>query len=127
MQVYNVYIIGTHFIQNIRIIPCDSNQCQFKVVYDVVADHKVTGGSFIMLYNGEDDIHYFVGRRMDSIPVKGLTRDHYNVLVFPLNESGLPFELPSNPRKEIVNVSTYKGMVEYLLVDTIHINISLYS
>ena len=69
-------------------------------------------GSLIMIYKGEDEIHYFTGRHLDnarrgSVSVSGLMKGQYNLLVFPLNKSGLPSRFPANLQlqSEVINVS----------------------
>ena len=114
MAYYTLYIkftsAGTHFVQDIRTQPCNSSQCQFEIMYNVVADSSLVTGSFIVLNYGGDKFHYLVNRRSDNgahdgVSVNGLTRDSYNLLVFLLNGSGLPFTLPSNQQRIVVNVS----------------------
>ena len=98
---------GTHFIQDIRTRPCNSSQCQFEIMYNVVADSELVTGSLIVLNYGDDEIHYFVNRHSDngarvSVSVSGLTKDRCNLLVFLLNESGLPFTFPANQQNRVV-------------------------
>lgn len=72
-----------------------------------MADSKLVTASFVVLNDGDDVIRYIVNSHsvngiQYSVPVSGLTGGFYNVVVFSLNASGLPF---TNPEGKITNVS----------------------
>lgn len=74
-----------------------------------MADPELVTGAFVFLNHGDDEIHYFVNRHSDNgahsgVSVNGLSGDRYNMQVFSLNGTGLPFTFPAN-QSEVTSVA----------------------
>ena len=67
--------------------------CKFLV------NSSVALGYLAMVYSHDNDIHYLISENLDeeyiSASLSGLSNKEYSVLLFTINDTGLPLEQPA--------------------------------
>ena len=102
-----MFLLGTHYIQNISITPGGSpGEAR-------VSSHFVDGTNllgYLAIANGDLNVGYMVARRRRRIQqvdtITNLASSEYNTSIFAINQNGLPEMLPASlPRNVVITAS----------------------
>ena len=124
--------LGTHYIQDINVTSSDIEPGQIDVSCKFLVNRSIAVGYLTIIYSLNGDIHYLIMETSDKEYVTsmltGLISEEYLVLLYTINETGLPLEQPAGfPQTVLVdNQLNYSGMYITCFVEYLHEVVSLY-
>ena len=106
--------IGTHYIQDIDITSSATESGQIDISCKFLVNSSLAMGYLAIIYSQDRGIHYLITENEEYVTnmLTGLTDGKYSVLLYTINETGLPFEQPAGfPQTVLIdNQDDYSGM-----------------